>query len=358
MLLNWKLSRIRQAALVAIGLMAGALGTARATNPLPGELIAPPPNINVVLFYNYFSDTNQYGDVDGTKVLDGTHLSDNIVVGRYIHTFSVDHFTVGVQGYMPYTIFAGNQTLGINNIPGPGAGFPAFGPGRASLSSNSGFSQPNFGAFVFPINDQTTGTYAVINPWISPPLSSFNKTYALNPGTKNVWTYEIEDGFRTTLFGRPTTRNLAIEVWDTLYFYGQNSNSALVSPEVTADSVPPLYQALGVTNRLRGTSVQAATYRQQPTNEVRIYLPYQFAPALRAFIAPGFYQSFGGKATYKINGGGIADSGARTNETQLRLALSTFISPTINLLIAGSFDIAAHGGPLNRTLTFRLAKFF
>ena len=345
------------AAAVTIVLAAWVM-PARASDPLPGDLITPPVNINIGLFYNYFSDADQYGAVHGGTVKNDTHLSDDVLVGRYIRTFDVAGFNAGVQGYIPFVSFIGNQHVGVADIPGIAPGLPSFGQGRATLNSNTGFDQPNFSAFFYPIDNPSTGTYAVISPWISPPVSSFTKEDALQPGTQNVWTYELEDGIRTTLLGTPKTQNLSIEVWDTLYFYGHNTNSALVSPEVTADNIPPIYQAFGVRNPLQPGSVTPATYREQPSNEVRVYLPYTFAPAMGAFVAPGFYQSFGGKATYKINGLGIVDSGSRTNETQVRLIASTFLSHSLAVMLAGYFDVAAHGGPLNRTVLLRLGVFF
>ena len=343
---------------VAFALSLAVAPPARASDPLPGDLITPPVNINIMLFYNEFSDAGQYGAVRGDTTKNETHLSDDVLVGRYIRTFDVAGFNAGVQAYIPFVTFIGGQRVGIGNIPAPLPGLPAVGPGHANLTSNTGFDQPNFSAFFYPIDDPATGTYAVISPWISPPVSSFSKEDALNPGTQNVWTYELEDGVRTTLLGSAKAQNLSIEVWDTVYFFGNNSNSALVEPEVSADNIPAFYTAFGVRNPLRSTSATPATYREQPSNELRIYLPYTFAPAMGAFIAPGFYQSFGGKATYKINGLGVVDSGARTDETQVRLIASTFLSHSLAVMIAGYFDVAAHGGPLNRTVLVRLGVFF
>ncbi len=345
-------------ALAVFALTACFAVAAHASDPLPGDLVPPPANINIGLGYNYFSDAGQYGQVRGGNIKNNTHLSDDIIVARYIRTFMVGGFNAGVQAYIPYVAFVGNQQLGVQDIPGPIPGFPPFGPGRASLSSNDGFDQPNFSAFFYPVDIPATGTYAVISPWISPPVSSFDKNKSLNPGTQNVWTYELEDGVRTRLFGTETTPSLSVEVWDTLYVYGNNTNSALVQPSVSADNIPPLYQSFGITNPLQAASSTPAAFREQPTNEIRVYVPYEFAPAMRAFIAPGFYQSFGGKATYKINGLGVVDSGTRTNESQFRIVASSFLSPHLAVLLAGYFDVAAHGGPLNRTFLVRLATFF
>ena len=54
----------------------------------------------------------------------------------------------------------------------------------------------------------------------------------------------------------------------------------------------------------------------------------------------------------------MVDSGSRTNETQVRLIASTFLSHSLAVMLAGYFDVAAHGGPLNRTVLLRLGVFF
>ncbi len=328
-----------------------------ASDPIPGDGIAPPVNVNIFLLYNEFSDSGEFGAVHGPNYDSATHISTNITVGRFIHTFNVDGVLFGAQGYLPYVTFLGSQEAGIRNIPTPVAGLPNFGPGHASLSHESGFAQPSLGMFAFPINNPATGTYAVIAPWIDPPISSFNKNDYLNP-SPNVWTYELELGFRKILFGTPSTKNLTIEVWGEGYIFGENSNSAYVSPTVYANNIPAIYTLFGVHNPIQTSSSVPATFHEQPSEEFRIYLPYEIYPATGAFITPGFYQSFGGKQTYTLRNGTSVDSGNRTNETQLRLLLQTFITPTLAVTLAGDYDIAAHGEPLNRTFEVRFAKFF
>jgi len=360
----------RACIVTAIASLAG--GAAHASDPLPGDLVAPPVNINIGLLYNEFGDAGSFGAIRGNDVTDHTHISNDITVGRYIRTFDVGGTEFGAQVYLPFVQFIGAQELGINNIPTPVAGLPAFGPGRAGLSRTSGFAQPNLGVFMFPLNNPVTGTYVVVAPWISPPISSFNKNSNLNPA-QNIFTYELELGFRTTLIGTPKTPNLSVEFWGEGYGFADNTNSADVNPVVNADSVPGIYGLFGVHNPLQSASAVAATFREQPSAEFRVYLPYEFYPATGAFFAPGFYQSFGGKQTYRLNeagtvdvagsptalkAGDTVDSGNRTDETQLRFVLSSFISPTAQVVLMGDYDIAAHGEPLNRVFEFRLAKFF
>jgi hypothetical protein len=348
----------------------GLAGPACASDPLAGDTYAPPPNINMVMLYDFYHNSDQYGgqlgDPHAPNATDDTRFAANSFVFRYLHSFLVDNYNAGVQVYAPYVSFLGNQQVGINDLGTPAPGIlPSLGPGSANITATSGFAQPNFSFYIFPIADRNTQTYLVIEPWISPPVSSFNRNNTLNENSQNIWTFNTEFGFRTELFGTPETRNLAIELWQETYLYGTNSNSALASPAISANNIPPIYTyahsivpEIPDTNPVRAASVTPAQFREQPTNEFRVYLPYQFFPATHAFIAPGLYQSFGGKQTYRLKTGGIVDSGARTNETQLRLILGSFVTPSIQLTLVGDYDIIAHGSSYDRALEFRLIKFF
>jgi hypothetical protein len=134
---------------------------------------------------------------------------------------------------------------------------------------------------------------------------------------------------------------------------------------VYANHIPALYtlghsidSAIPDSNPVQAASVTPATFREQPTNEFRVYLPYQFIARTHAYIAPGLYQSFGGKQTYKLRNGEVVDSGVRTNETQLRLILGSFVTPSIQVSLTGDYDVIAHGTPYDRVLEFRIIKFF
>ncbi len=353
----------------AITAQLGSIGNAFASDPLAGDAYAPDPNTTILMLYDFYHNDDVYGgqlgDPHGPDAHD-TKITANIVVPRYLHSFALDGYNAGVQAYVPYISYLGDQRIGINNLGTPAPGLlPSLGPGRANIDATTGFAQPNFAFYLFPISDRKTGTYFIIQPWISPPISSFNKNNTLNLSQQNVWTFTSEFGFRTLLLGTPQTQNLALEVWQETYLYGLNSNSALAEPSISANSIPPLYSIghqidsrIPDTNPVQAKSVTPAQFREQPTNEFRVYLAYEFNPRIHAFIAPGFYQSFGGKQTYKLNNGTIVDSGARTNESQLRLIVGSFVTPSIQLTLDADYDVAAHGTPYDRVIEFRLLKFF
>ncbi|HTQ71346.1 MAG TPA: transporter [Acidocella sp.] len=340
---------------------------AHASDPWPGEAIKPPPNLNIILDYNAFAAAGSYGQTDGMVDHQHTRISVYVQALRYIHTFDVEGVLAGVQLYVPHASFIGNQQIGLSDIPAPAGlppGTPSYGAGHASLNHADGFGQPSFSAFFFPYYDPRTSTGLVLTAWVSPPIGSYDSETSLNYN-QNLWTGELEAGLRTTLAGQPDGRNLALEVWGESYFYGSNGGAGLVSPAVYANSIPPIYQiyheidpAVPASNPLRAQSVTPARFSMQPTEELRVYLPYEFFPKTLATISPGFYQSFGGKGVYKLADGTKVDSGTRTDETQLRLILSTYIAPHWQIAVNGEYDVMAHGGPLYRTIDLRIGAVF
>ena len=354
----------------AIGLLTALCFTplcAWASDPWPDEAVQPPPGLNIVLYYNAFTNAGSYGQPGGAVTGQHTRINVDVRALRYIHTFNVENVLSGVQVYVPYASFIGDQQVGVKDISAPTglpAGSPAYGPGHAALSAASGFGQPSFGAFVFPYSAAKSETGLVLAAWLSPPISSYNRNASLNYA-QNLWTGELEAGFRTTLAGQPDGRNLAVSAWGEVYFYGRNGNAGLVQPAVYANAIPPVYQvyheldpAVPAANPLMPQSVAPASFSMQPTEELRVYFPYQVYPGTHGTISPGFYQSFGGKGVYTLSNGTEIDSGTRTNESQLRLILSTYLTPHWQVAVNGEYDVMAHGGPLYRTVELRVGTTF
>jgi hypothetical protein len=297
---------------LALAAAGGFANKAMASDPLPGDAIGLPPDVNIGLVYLSYANDDNFTTSNGTKVNTGSQNENFTTIARYVRTFGVDGYTVGVQAVLPYVTF-------LNKVE----------VGGASLSKQGGFVQPLLGAFAFPINDDAHGRSVAVGGWIFPPISSFNKNDTVNV-SENLTTYEVETGFHQILLGSPTAQNLSLEAWGEGYFYSNN------------DSFGP-----------------GETYREQPTTELRVYLPYVFDPAVGGSVALGFFQSFGGKQTVAIhNTPLVIDTGNRTNESQLRFTGAMFLSPTLQAMVIGEYDVQAHGGFLNRSITLRLAKFF
>lgn len=303
------------------------LGTraALASDPLPGDAVAPPPNLNIVLYYNIFTDAGVLEPPHGDGYDKDTHVSLNIQALRYIRTFNVDGMLSGVQVIQPYVSYIGHQQRGFPQLPPSGA------PGKINLSHSGGFIQPTLGAFIFPVAHPDTGTYLVTAFWLSPPIGNYDKDANISL-TQNLLTAELEVGGRVLLLGTPTGQNLGMELWGEGYVFGSNDNATLAGLGSTAP----------------------ARLSKQPSGEFRAYFPYQFYPRTRAIIVPGFFQSFGGKQYYTVGDGEKLDANLRTQETQARLLLSTYITPHWQVLLDGQYDIIAHGGPLNRQIELRV----
>jgi hypothetical protein len=302
----------------ALSFTAGFASTAKASDPLPGDAIGLPPNVNIALYYNVFVASGDFAPAHGSDVKDHSKLGLDVNVFRYVHTWGIDGMTVGAQVVVPINSFFGGTEVG-----------------GAHLSTQSGFQQPLLGVFAFPINDDANGRSVATGAWIFPPISSFNKNSIVNP-SENLTTYELEAGFHQILLGDPKGSNLALEAWDEAYFYSNNTDTLA-----------------------GGAGGPPATLREQPTDEVRVYLPYVINPATQLFVAPGFFQSFGGKQTYALhNFPVIADSGNRTNVSEFRFSAGQFISPTVQLEATGEYDFAGHGGFLGRSIQIRVLKFF
>jgi hypothetical protein len=286
---------------------------AMASDPLAGDAIGLPPNISIALLYNQFSSDDAFTTSGGTKLNSHSTLTDDVTIARFVHTFDVGGYTVGVQAVEPYVAF-----LGTAKVEG------------APLTKNSGFAQPLLGVFTFPINNDAAGESLAIGGWIIPPVSSYNASKEVTP-SPNVTTWEADIGFHQILLGDPKGQNLSLEGWDNFYSYGINKNAA----------------------------GGAATYHEEPTDEVRAYASYVINPAVGGYVAAGLFQSFGGKQTLDLHAAPVViDTGNRTNETQLRFFYGQFVTPTLQLMGIGEYDVEAHGGFLNRSLQIRIAKFF
>ena len=299
----------------ALSLSTGFAGKALASDPLPGDAIGLPPDVNIGLIYNVLVGSGDFAPVRGPDINDHSKLSVDVTVLRYVRTFGIDGITFGAQAVVPINAFLAPAKVG-----------------GETLSTISGFQQPLLGVFSFPVNDDAHGESVAVGGWIFPAISSYNKNYAVNP-SNNLTTYEAEAGFHQVLFGDPKGSNLALEAWDEAYFYSNNTNA--------------------------GYGPFDATYREQPTDEVRVYLPYVVNAATGLFVSPGYFQSFGGKQTEALHGlPVIEDTGTRTDISELRFAAGMFLSPTLQVMGVGEYDVAGHGGFLQRSIQIRIAKFF
>jgi len=138
---------------------AGFAGKALASDPLPGDAIGLPPNVNIGLYYNVFVGSGTFAPAHGSNISNHSKLSLDVNVFRYVRTFDLGGMTAGAQIVFPINVFLTPAKVG-----------------GASLSTQSGFQQPLIGVFAFPINDDADGRSVATGAWVFPPLSSFNRT--------------------------------------------------------------------------------------------------------------------------------------------------------------------------------------
>lgn len=296
----------------------GLLGTAMAAAPLPGDLFAPPPNISVAELYNSFGYANKFYTPNGTE-LGNTRIATDVPIIRLVHSFTPYHgIPWGVQVIAPYTAFLGQQKVG-----------------GTDLSSNSGFAEPLFSVFAYPIS--TPRSTLALAYYLSPPIGAYNDIYSLN-ASSNSWVNNLEIGYRHTLLGNPKGRHLDLQVWGDVYFYGDNT---------IAGSVP--------------TAPNEKLHTQTSTQLI-VYLPYYFHPKTDSYVGLSFEQTFGGKQTITYNGlapGNFIDTGNRNDSTSVGVIAGTFIRPTVFLQAQATTTVRARGGARNAVaLTFQIGKIF
>ena len=291
-------------------------------DPLPFDLPAPPPTINVGMFYNIYSSGSSFYKPRGTKI-GHTRISTDVPVLRLLKGFSVGGMTAAVQVIAPYVAFSGRQEIGARQ-----------------LTHDSGFAEPQLGAYIYPINDPSSDQYLVLSYLVSPPRGSFNPNDTLNASTNN-WVNQITVGYGHVLLGRAHSgRRLDLEIWGVASFYSNNNDFGILAT--------PL-----------------GTFRErldtQPSEKLIVYLPFVFHPQTDGYVGLSFSQTFGGKQTVAFNpfAAGSVETGNRTDVTTVGVFAGSFISKTIFAYSGLTTDVRSRGGPRNDvTFTFVIGKLF
>lgn len=302
---------------VALGLIRNASAAA----PLVTDLIAPPPNINVVMGYENFSNAGSFYTPNGTR-LGQTRIETDVPVLRLVHIFKpIDGIIWGAQVIEPYVAFPGEQKIG-----------------GTQLSANSGFAEPLLSAFAWPVNDPAENQYLLFAYFLSPPTGAYNNSYALNASSNN-WINDLEVAYGHIIFGNPQGRRLDFQIWSDTYLYSNNA-SGTYNPD----------PALG-----------NLTVHTEPAEQLVVYLPYYFHPATAGYLGLGFEQTFGGKVTDTFSNipSLVSDTGIRNDVTSVSIIGGTFLTKTLFLNGQISTDVRARGGARNAiSVTFQIGKVF
>jgi hypothetical protein len=312
-----KKDRLKEFAIAASLVVAtiGTCTTALAGQPEPTDMIAPPPNITALLFYNRYTTDSNFFTTTGDQVT-GTHQVTDVPIMQLFHSFQVDGTTYAAQITAPYVAFLGNQHVGP--IP---------------LSANSGFVGPVFTAMAWPIANPAEDEYLNLTYTLTTPVGTYNNQYTTNPSSNN-WVNDPEINFTHILFGKPSHRRLDFEVSADAFF---NTNSSF-----------------------NGGPVGAVTTHIQPEEQVRFYFPYYFYPKTDAYFGLGFTQNIGGKQTVTLQNvpKHVMDTGLRTDHSYIDVLAGSFISPTIFVNLRFEHDVRVRGGFSGNTFEFRVGKIF
>jgi hypothetical protein len=200
--------------------------------------------------------------------------------------------------------------------------------GQTPLGSRSGVGDPQVSVGYWFVNDPSRKRYLSGVVFVSVPIGTYDHNRALNLGA-NRWQNDLQIDFTQGL-GERYTIDLSAD-W---VFYGDNTDAG------------PKRQTLSQ----NGTYDAYAWVTREVTSEVREVAPH----AGKAYLSVGWAGTWGGAE--KLDG---RRTGDRTEEQQIRVAYSQFITPTLEGNLSLSHDVSATGQfKQDFGLMLRLAKIF
>lgn len=283
----------------AMVLAASVMTSVHAIDTDPGDWTAPPPGTNLFLFYAQHADRSAL--FTNGQQTPNAELGSDVAIFRYVRPVEVSGLVVAPQVLLPW---AGLRTGGV--VAGLGK---ASGTGDLILASPIWFAKA----------DAASRNSFSFAPYLVLPTGDYDKGQALNIG-ENRWkaifqfggTYQLsqqldaEGAVDATLFGK--NKNFGVSGADTL----QQKN---------------LYQLQGSLN-----------WHQSPGT----------------LLAAGLSHTFGG--IQKVNGVSLNNE---ITTTKAILTASTFVSPTLQVLVSVGRDLKVNNGfKESSRLNVRLLKVF
>jgi hypothetical protein len=298
--------------LVIAGLALLGLGSlpCQAIDYQPFDWVPARPGTNVLMGYYEFARYDEYNNDRTGTVTHDTHLDSNTGVVRYLHYSSVFGLTYVLDLLVPFGSLS-NAKIG---------GEP--------LESAAGVADPLASIGVWLINEPERRRYLSAVAFVSLPIGSYQKGRTLNLGA-NRWQTDLQVDFTQGFRDKFT-----IDVSADWIHYGNNNEAGTGSQSLSQNATYGVYTWLSY-------DMTSALRRVMPT-------------AGQATISVGYAGTFGG--VQKLDG---VPTGARTNEQQIRLSYSQFITPTLQGTLSISHDIKASGQfKQNFGVLLRVAKLF
>jgi len=307
----WRALRVKTLGMVAcLGLVGMVSVPCRAIDYQPFDWVPAKPGVNVLMGYYEYGKYNEYNNSLIGTVTNDTNLESNIGVLRYLHYGAIFGHTYVLDLILPF------GTLSNGKI------------GGEPLGSASGVADPQASVGFWFINEPDRQRYLSGVVFVTLPIGSYDKGRPLNLGG-NRWQTDLQVDFTQGFLDKFT-----IDVSGDRISYGNNNEAGTGSQSLSQKATYSAYAWLSydMTSTLR---------RAMPT-------------AIRASLSIGYAGTFGG--VQKLDG---VPTGAKTNEQQIRLSYSQFITPTWQGTLSVSHDVTASGQfKQNYGVLFRVAKLF
>ncbi|GAA5004810.1 transporter [Acinetobacter puyangensis] len=276
-------------------------GSTHAVDLNSQDLIPAPAGTNAVLGYMTYASRDSFATINDKEIKDNTGLKSVVGIFRYVYYMDIGGFTVAPQVLLPYgRLYDGS----LNNT---------------RLESASGAADPIFAAPVWLVNNSKTN-FAIV-PYLYVPAGAYDAGRTLNLG-ENRWKFDLQLGGTQQLGGGFTAQVSADVMW-----YGDNKDAI---------------------NNGVGRLEQDNTY------QVQGWLSYTPPEDKTWTLAAGYSKYWGGKQT--VDG---VENGQMTKVDQLRLELSKFVAPTVQLQGQLQRDLQMEGGfKEDLRATLRIMKVF
>jgi len=306
----WRALRVNTLGMVAC--LALALGSVPcwALDYQPFDWVAAKPGTNVLMGYYEYGKYNEYNNSLTGTLTHNTNLDSNLGILRYLHYSAISGYTYVIDLVVPFGALSNGKI------------------GGEPLRSASGVADPLASVGFWFINAPERQRYLSAVVFVSIPIGSYDKRRPLNLGG-NRWQTDLQVDFTQGFLDKFT-----IDVSGDWISYGKNSEAGTGSQSQSQNATYGAYAWLSydVTSTLR---------RAVPT-------------AIQASLSIGYAGTFGGGQ--KLDG---VPTGAKTDEQQIRLSYSQFITPTWQGVLSISHDVTASGQfKQNFGLLLRVGKLF
>jgi Putative MetA-pathway of phenol degradation len=307
----WRALRVNTlGVVVCLGSVGMVSGPCRALDFQPFDWVPAKPGVNALMGYYEYGEYNEYNNFRTGTVTYDTSLDSSVGILRYLHYETIFAHTYVLDLIVPF------GTLSNGKIDGE------------PLGSASGIADPLASVGFWFINEPDRQRYLSGVVFVTLPIGSYDNRRALNLGG-NRWQSDLQVDFTQGFLDKFT-----IDMSGDWISYGNNNKAGTGSQSLSQHATYGAYTWLScdVTSTLR---------RVMPT-------------AMQASLSIGYAGTFGG--VQKLDG---VRTGAKTDEQQIRLSYSQFVTPTWQGVLSLSHDVSASGQfKQNLGVLIRVAKLF